>query len=583
MKNLTIYLFLIFNTCNARDPGPVTQKQSAQSFKKLDPKDYPQNYFRNPLGIPIQLSANFGELRANHFHMGWDIRTNQRENLPVYAAAEGYVSKISIAETGFGHAIYITHPNGFTTVYGHLNDFYPALAKFLKDKQYADESWQQDISFTPEQFPVTKGQFIAFSGNTGSSAGPHLHFEIRENVTGNNVNPWLFNFRLADNLRPFIYRLYYYDRRYSTYTTSPKAIAIKGSNGIYSTNGVVVLNSPYISFGISAEDKVNASPFTFGIYGAELLIDDSLKSSFLLNDISYNNTRYLNASIDYKTRFSGGAYIQHLSLLPGNRSTIFSSEAPNDVIDIADTGVHQAEIIVTDVTGNRAVLAFKFRVNDGAPTGPASAADNTISLLPNTENLFEQDDIKVTFPATAFYDTVPFIYKSEVPKDPKTVSLIHYLHNFKVPVHDSFTVNIQPSVTLTDEQKDRIIMHLESNKKTEAVKGSWINNAMSAKFRDLGIVRLIYDTIPPVVIPSGWKNGSRLSASKSLSIIARDNVGKIKTFNVYVDGKWMLFSRKGGMFTHKFDERTLPGSHELRVLAEDVAGNVTERSYTFTR
>jgi hypothetical protein len=150
-------------------------------------------------------------------------------------------------------------------------------------------------------------------------------------------------------------------------------------------------------------------------------------------------------------------------------------------------------------------------------------------------------------------------------------------------VHDSFTVNIQPSVTLTDEQKDRVIMHLESNKKTEAVKGSWINDAMSVKFRDLGMVRLIYDTIPPVVIPSGWKSGSRLSASKSLSIIARDNVGKIRTFNVYIDGKWMLFSRKGGMFTHKFDERTLPGSHELRVVAEDVAGNVTERSYTFTR
>ena len=132
MKNLVLFIFLIFNSCNAKEPAAASKH--LLPAQKKDPKDYPKNYFRNPLGIPIQLSANFGELRTNHFHMGWDIRTNQRENLPVYAAAEGYVSRISVEESGFGNAIYITHPNGFTTVYGHLNEFFPAVSKFLKEK-----------------------------------------------------------------------------------------------------------------------------------------------------------------------------------------------------------------------------------------------------------------------------------------------------------------------------------------------------------------------------------------------------------------------------------------------------------------
>lgn len=579
MKNLLLYLLvLLFNSCSAKTPDP-TQKQIAH--KKLEPKDYPQNYFRNPLGVPIKLSANFGELRPNHFHMGFDIRTNQRENLPVYAAAEGYVSRVSIEESGFGHAIYITHPNGFTTVYGHLNEYFPALENYVRQQQYADESWEQDITFTPEQFPVSKGQFIALSGNTGASAGPHVHFEIRDTETGNNLNPWLFNFNLSDNIPPSIIRLYYYDRRYSTYTTSPKPIAIKNVGGSYSANGVVVLSSPQISFGISATDRSGVSN-SGGIYEAQLIIDDSLQNDFVLNDISYTNTRYLNGSIDYKTKYSGGAYIQHLSRLPGNHSTIFSNDVSNGVISINDSGTHNAEIIVKDAAGNASILKLKFKVLSSSPMQVATAA-NVTSLLPNRENTIQQDGLTVNFSANAFYDTVPFLYKFEEPKDGKTVSRVHYLHNYKVPVHDSFTVQVQPTVTLTNEQKNKVVMQLVSNTKTEVAKGYWINNSLSAKFRDLGIVRLLIDSTPPAILPLGWKSGSRLSANKSIAVAVRDNLGKIKIFNAYLDGKWLLFSKKNGVFTHKFDERTSSGRHDLKIIAEDIAGNTTERTYTFIR
>src|SRR6478672_10051233 len=209
---------------------------------------YPQGYFRNPLGIPIQLVANFGELRPNHFHMGLDIRTQGRENLPVFAAADGYISRIKIEKYGYGRAIYINHSNGYTTLYAHLNSFYDALEQYVKSKQYKDEKWEQDIELPANLFPVVKGQFIANSGNTGGSAGPHLHFEIRDTKTENNLDPLLFGMPLQDNIPPIVYGLFWYDRRFSAYTVLPQAISIVKKNGVYTSAAPVVkVGSPIVS------------------------------------------------------------------------------------------------------------------------------------------------------------------------------------------------------------------------------------------------------------------------------------------------------------------------------------------------
>src|SRR4051812_23950804 len=223
MKHLAIFLLISAHSFFSRAPVIAPNLSTASS-------SFPKGYFRNPLDIPIQLAANFGELRPNHFHMGLDIRTQQRENLRVYAAAEGYVSRVKIERFGFGHAIYITHPNGYTTLYAHLNDLYEPLNNYLREKQYAEQRWEQDFELRPDQFPVVKGQFVAYSGNTGGSAGPHLHFEIRDTKTEKNLNPWLFDFGLTDHIKPSIFRLYYYDRRYSTYQSGPVSVPVKGIN-----------------------------------------------------------------------------------------------------------------------------------------------------------------------------------------------------------------------------------------------------------------------------------------------------------------------------------------------------------------
>src|SRR5688572_967247 len=209
---------------------------SATSFcQGFETPSYPQGYFRNPLNIPISLSGNFGELRSNHYHMGLDLRTNRVENLPVHAAADGYIARVKIEPGGFGRAIYINHPNGYTTLYAHLNAFFPALDNYIKQKQYELESWNVTLELSPGQFPVKKGDFIAYSGNTGGSQAPHLHFEIRRTADEVNVNPVLFGLPLPDNTTPVILRLAVYDRTKSMYEQSPRLLPVKKSGKIFIT------------------------------------------------------------------------------------------------------------------------------------------------------------------------------------------------------------------------------------------------------------------------------------------------------------------------------------------------------------
>ncbi|HYH16248.1 MAG TPA: M23 family metallopeptidase, partial [Flavisolibacter sp.] len=408
--------------------------------------NYPKGYFRNPLNVPMQLVANFGELRTNHWHMGLDIRTQQRENLPVHAAAEGYIAKIKIEPFGFGRAIYINHPNGLTTLYAHLNDFAPTIEHWVKTQQYNQQSWEVELTPPPSLFPVGKGDFIAYSGNTGGSQGPHVHFEIRETATDKCLNPLLFGFPIADAVPPALTRLGMYDRNRSVYAQSPQLLGLrKTSTGKYalSKSNTLKVGSDRISFALGAVDFFTGSTNPNGVYSARILLDDVLQSEFILDSIDYDETRYMNAHIDYRYEALVGPYLQHLSRMPGDITGVYTPTPTEGVIQLADTSLHTVRVEVRDANQNLSTLSFGVQYDPRlTPTTTAFGE----KWYPQEVNIFEASGFEVFSTERTLYDTVNVAYTANTAAYASSSAAVSPLHTFlhsSIPSHDSFTVRLK--------------------------------------------------------------------------------------------------------------------------------------------
>ncbi len=549
-------------------------------------KNYPRNYFIYPVKAKIGLAANFGELRPNHYHMGLDCRTDQVVNKNVVAAADGYISRISVAPFGFGRAIYINHPNGLTTLYGHLNNFFPELEKYLKEKQYEMKSWEVSLNIPSDLFPVKQGQFIAYSGTTGGSQGPHCHFEIRDTKSDKVLNPLLFDFPIPDDVPPTIVRLAMYDRCKSTYSQSPKLFSLKKENGKYfTTENLITVNTDKVSFGITANDKVSGSTNPNGIYEAIIFMDEKPLSAFQLNNISYDETRYLNAHIDYKTRAAGGSYIEHLSRLPGYPEGVYKDINGDGVIELTDDNIHQIKVIVKDPRGNASVLEFKIKKGLIVERGLQNSSSyfEKQEFHPGFVNIFESENLQVVLSPKALYDSVTFSHSQKISAAPHIYSAVHSVLTGLVPVHDFFTIKIKPDNPVEQNLSDKMLMKRSWKGSPEVVKAKKEGDWYTAKFKSFGNFELISDDEPPVIAVNFFENAI-LNNTRNIIITPKDNNNEIKNFRAELDGNWLRFTNdKGRLFIYSFDEKCPAGKHELKISVEDEAGNRAEKILHFTR
>lgn len=550
------------------------------------PKNYPKGYFIYPVDATIALAANFGELRPNHYHMGLDCRTNQVQNRPVKAAADGYVAHVRIDANGFGRAIYINHPNGLTTLYGHLNGFYLSLEKYVKEQQYKLESWQVFLDIPEGMFPVKRGQFIAYSGNTGGSGGPHCHFEIRDTKTDKVLNPLLFGFPVRDNIPPTILRLAVYDRHVSTYSQSPKLFGLKKINGKYTTTQpVITVNTDKVSFGISANDKITRTSSPNGIYEAILYFDEKAVTGFEIDSITYDETRYVNAHIDYKTKAEGGPFIEHLSRLPGYPQGVYKDFSGDGVIELRDDSVHQIKIVVKDVYANISILEFGlkkgFIKDPGLPKD--TPPSNQKEFYPGYVNIVEGEDLQVIVNPGNLYDSFAFTYSKKPGLSSLSYSRVYAVESGLVPVHSNFTLRIKADKTVPAELQNKMLIKGIWANKTEIAKATADGEWYTGVFRSFGNFELIADDEPPVIY-GGFKDHANLSKSSRIIFTPKDNNKVIRSFRAELDGRWLRFTNdKGHLFIYNFDEKCDRGSHELKISADDEAGNITEKTYHFTR
>lgn len=612
----------------AQPSGQSPAQPSASLFPSVS---YPTDYFRDPLAIPMTLAANFGELRPNHYHMGLDIRTQHRENLPVFAAADGYVARVEIEPGGFGQAIYIRHPNGYTTVYGHLNQFFPALAAYISEQQYKRESWQVDLELPADLFPVKKGDQIAYSGNTGGSQGPHLHFEIRRTAGDVNQNPLLFGLPVADNTSPALVRLAWYDRNHGIYEQSAHILPVRRETPpslskpadrpaivnwtILSSSLTVPTNR--ISFAISAFDTQSGSTNPNGIYEATLYKDEQPVIGFQMNNISYDNTRNLNAHIDYRTRATGGPFLQHLSLLPGYPPpTIYASPAgrpSNGIIDLSDGQTHVIRIVIKDPNGNPSSMSFRlqYRSEPGAdaalPAGAPALAGR--KFYPGMVDGVETEDCAFYLGEKSLYDSVTIAttvagYPGSGLSLPGAVSPAHVIGAVWVPLLQPLLVRLRPLHSVVADSSGAAVSAVWTAHKGGAASigtagivmvrfqggqkdvqlPEWQNGWASARFREFGNFQLVYDSVPPVVLPLGPLNEADLGKATRIAFSIKDNLGALRNFRAELDGAWLCFTNdKGLAYIYKFDQHCPPGRHTLRVSVEDVAGNRTVKEYHFNR
>jgi murein DD-endopeptidase MepM/ murein hydrolase activator NlpD len=554
---------------------------SAQFFPE---KNYPKHYFIYPVKARISLAANFGELRPNHYHMGLDCRTDHVVNKQVVAAADGYVARVTVEPFGYGQAIYISHPNGLTTVYGHLNRFFSALEKYVREKQYDQEKWNVDLTFPPGMFPVKQGQFIAYSGSTGGSTGPHTHFEIRDTKTDKVLNEMLFGLPIPDKVPPTIVRLAMYDRTKSTYSQSPKIFSLKKINGEYTTDeNIIPVHSDKISFGISAYDRQSGSNNPNGIYEAIIYLDGVPLSAFELDSISYAETRYVNAHVDYKTHAAGGPYIEHLSRLPGYPQGVYKDINGDGVIKLHDNNVHDVKVVVKDPYLNTSELNFKIKKGSVDEDPDPASSPESIEFQPDQVNVFENQDLQLYFPEATFYDSVHFTHSADNSEAANAYSPVYSVLSGLVPSEDYFTIRMKADKPVPENMKDKMLIRQSWKDRDEVVKATRNGDWYSAKFNNFGDFELLTDDEPPL-IHVDFQDGANISRYHTIVCTPADNYRAIKNFRAELDGKWLMFTNdKGRKYVYYFDEHCGRGKHELTISVEDEAGNKTVKTYHFTR
>ena len=547
--------------------------------------EYPQGYFRNPLGMPLELTANFGELRPNHWHMGLDLRTAQRTGLPVYASAEGFIASIGIRPSSFGRFITVQHPNGFTTLYAHLNGFYPELEDFVRSQQKEKESWAIELSFKKDQFPVKRGSLIGYSGNTGGSQGPHLHFEIRDTETGKVLNPLLFGFPITDNIPPVVTRIAMYNRGISTYMQTPVFFGLKKVGGRYVTTPQKI-RTPYqkISFAITAHDRINGSTTNDGIFGAHLYFDDRSILKFEIDNIDYAESVFINARTDYKYKSSKGVHLQHLSKLPGDHAPIYTQVENHGMIELTDTSEHEVRIQVTDAHNNVSEIFFTVQYNGELPKQEYFPAQGASSFVPGFISIIEKKDFELVLQENCLYDTVALQYSRIENYPTGAVSPAHRVNDPSIPVHCDFRMRLKPTTRLSEEDKQRTLLVREWKGSRNVRKAVWTQDWAMGSFSDFGNFQLFVDRVPPSVAPPAkLRDTLDLSSLHRIVFTPTDNFG-IRSFRAELNGEWLKFSNdKGRTWIYNFDEQVPYGVHHLKVKVEDIAGNTTVKEWWFKK
>ncbi len=607
----------------------------AQRRKTVLNKQYPKGYFMFPIqpGQQASLSGGFGDLRTNHFHAGVDIRTGGVEGYQIYAAAEGYISKIRIMRGGYGNVLYITHPNGYTTVYGHLKNFNARIEQFVRQKEYDQQVWDIELSLSPNDLPVRKGEIVAIGGNTGASGGPHLHFEIRDEAE-NAINPLKFGFsEIQDSQAPVVERIILKTlNAYSRVNGEFGRVSIaptRTSAGNYNIP-IIVKAHGTIGLEINAYDRSQTSPFRLGLTDVEVKIDGVTSYKLNLEKMPFDISKDINVHIDYDIAESNGVRIQKCYVADGNRLSIYETDQNNGKIIIRDKEIHRVSVEVKDTYGNTSTTNFSIQGDQPNEVFAEELAEESnfsgnISTSISENTLAIRAKNSKASAAILQYKGIPSVVPLAYRRSTESV----YLHDLNKGIADfvqvdnsSERLNIKQEIlpqkgqyysepklnidfddalydTLylkTTQNGNRLSINTEKiplkdfmtvswspsgvaiSQKTSVyyvndgrkyLGGTWLGNQIQFKTKELGDFQVITDNEAPNIRPV------RIDSTE-LRFTISDGLSGIKTFNCYVNGQWVLMDyeyKSNRIWSIKLNEsETFNGDLKLEVT--DNVGNL---------
>ncbi|WP_299443546.1 M23 family metallopeptidase [uncultured Aquimarina sp.] len=542
-------------------------------------KDIPTDYFMNPLDIPLAVSGTYGELRSNHFHSGLDLKTEGQEGLKVYASATGTISRIKISHFGYGKAMYISHPNGYTTVYAHLQKFSPEIEAYIKKRQYAKESYEIELFPKGGVLSVTKGDIIAYSGNTGGSGGPHLHFEIRD-AKARPMNPMCFGIDVKDTKKPTIKGVWLYSLDENSHTDGKqeptKLRLIPIDSGNFKAEGVHALGK--IGIGVSTIDQQNLAANKNGIYKISTELNGQQNFSMEMKRFSFSETRYINRLIDYSYYKKKRSRITKLFIQKNNPLTIYKNTIDKGIFTVEDSLSYTVKVFVKDFKDNTTIISIPIQGKHMTEISKKEITKTPYLAQPTENFTFNSGIFDLYIPKGSLYEKSYL----DIEASGDTIKI----HKDEVPLHKNMTIVFDVSNYSEADKKKLYIGRLGYNDKHYHVKTNKKNNRFSTRTRTLGSYSLFTDLDKPTIVPINVSDKKWMSKAQFLKIKIDDADSGIKSYRATINGKFILmeYDYKTGMLVYNFDDKIITDTeNKFKLIVLDKVGNNTTFETIFFR
>ena len=532
---------------------------------KLNSQEYNLN---SPIDLPLNLSGTFGEFRSSHFHYGLDITTNKKPGYSVYSIDNGSIIRIRVSTSGYGKALYIDHSNGLTSVYGHLKEFSPKIQEYIKEQQYLNKSYNIQKFFNVGDLVVNRGDLIGYSGNTGGSSGPHLHFEIRDTKSQNPINPLSFKYKYEDNKRPVIRSLYIFDETDSFKKNNPKKYFIKKINdSIYESKKVIYNNK--IGIGVEVYDRQSANNYNRnGVYEIRMYLDSILSFSYKMDNINISESIFRKVFYDYSLLKTKGIRVQKVYHPPNSKLSFLNHNTSTGIFELNDNVEKDVLIEVIDWNNNKSYLNFKI---EGIVSNIIEKPITGIEILPKQKYQIIKDNIEIGFKKNSFFNKVALNIES----DNDTLMIDEDIY----PLRKSYNIKILKQVEDSIIRRQSYIGLINKDGKLSYLNTSKKDEFFSTNSSILGSYVISRDSISPEVKPLNFSLNKDISNQKTIRLRVYDRTSGIKSYNVLINDKWALFEYepKSNLIFHQIEDGIIKnGENNINIKVTDGVGNETE-------